>query len=276
MIFRMTLLDPAGLIALKERDLMITATLVMLIIVIPVFVLTIWFAIRYRENNHKAKYTPNWDRNRGLEFIWWGVPIAIVVALSILAWTSSHQLDPYKPIDSNIKPITIEVVALDWKWLFIYPDQKIASVNLVEFPANTPVNFEITSDTVMNSFWIPSLSGQIYAMPAMSTQLHVIANKLGSFDGSSANISGKGFSGMTFKANSVSEADFDDWVATIQQSPVLDQASYAQLAKPSQNNPVSYYSLANIDMYNQIINKYMSSSSPMPEMDMTNMPGMNQ
>ena len=160
----------------------------------------------------KAKHAPDWEHNYIAEYCWWGVPIVIIVILAVTTWKSSHDLNPFKPIESEKKPLAIQVVALHWKWLFIYPEQGIATVNFVQFPEKTPINFEITSDAPMNSFWIPQLGGQIYAMPAMRSKLHLIANEIGSFRGVSANISGKGFAGMTFTAKSSSEEDFDAWV----------------------------------------------------------------
>ncbi len=159
------------------------------------------------EIQRQKSMTPIGDHNVGIELVWWAIPFAIVIALSGITWTSSHDLDPYKPIISATPPITIEVVALDWKWLFIYPQQGIATVNMVEFPAQTPINFVITADAPMNSLWIPQLAGQIYAMPGMSTQLHLESFSVGTYDGSSANLSGAGFSGMKFKAHAVSQAD---------------------------------------------------------------------
>lgn len=257
-------LNPRGLIAFKERSLMITATLLMLIVVIPVFILTFVISWRYRAGNTKAKYAPDWDHHRVLEFTWWAVPTAIIVGLAVITWQSSHELDPYKPLASDKKPITIQVVALQWKWLFIYPEQHIASVNMVEFPEGTPVNFEITSDAPMNSFWIPQLGGQIYAMSGMTTHLHLMADSPGSFDGSSANLSGAGFAGMKFTAKSVPRAEFDVWAKSVERSPRhLDHGVYQALAKPSQNNPPSYYSSVTEGLYDDVVMNYMT---PMPGM----------
>jgi cytochrome o ubiquinol oxidase subunit 2 len=258
-------LNPQGIIAHKQFGLLVTAFLLMLIVVIPVFILTFYIAWKYRATNTKAHYMPDWDHHHGLEFIWWAIPCALILALSILTWKSSHELDPYRALDSNVKPITIQVVALQWKWLFIYPDQHIASVNLVEFPEKTPVNFEITADAPMNSFWIPQLGGQIYAMAGMNTSLHLMADTTGLYDGSSVNISGKGFSGMTFKAKSTSAADFDAWVKQTRASGHdLSAAEYDKLAKPSENSPVASYALSAPDLYNDIMMKYM-----MPTTDLT-------
>ncbi len=251
-------LMPKGTIAKQELDLLVTATLLMMVVVIPVFILTITIAWKYRATNTKAKYSPDWDHNRAIETLWWAVPFMLILVISVITWKSSHELDPFKPLASNKPPITIQVVALQWKWLFIYPEQHIASVNLVELPVDTPVNFVITSDAPMNSFWIPQLGGQVYAMSGMSTQLHLMASESGSYHGSSANISGQGYSGMKFIAKASSRHDFDDWVTSAQQSPsVLSKAEYDHLALPSQNNPVSTYTLAQADLYDGVVMKYM-------------------
>lgn len=257
-------LHPKGMIALKERNLFIIITLIMLIVVIPVFILTWVISWKYREGN-KAKYTPDWDKHLLSESIWWGLPCAIVLAMGILVWKSSHELDPFKPLESNRKPVRVQVVALQWKWLFIYPEQNIATVNFLQFPEQTPINFEITADAPMNSFWIPELGGQIYAMPGMKTKLHLIANEEGSFRGSSANLSGKGFAGMKFIAKASSQLEFDDWVESIKESSnFLNLKEYNKLAEPSENNPVASYVLEKEDLYDWIVRKYMV---PMTEMD---------
>lgn len=194
-------LQPAGPIAHKERSLMLTATLLGLAVIIPVYILTVLITLKYRvENKHAKKYQPTWDHSRVLETVWWAIPIAIIAVLSVIAWQSSYALDPFKPLASKAKPLNIQVVALDWKWLFIYPGQQVASVNELQLPVGRPVSLQITSDSVMNSFWLPRLSGQIYAMPGMSTELHLMADSGGTYDGASANISGSGFAGMAFTA----------------------------------------------------------------------------
>lgn len=198
----------------------------------------------------------------------WIIPILIIIALGYVTYHSTHKLDPYRPLDSDVKPIQIDVVALDWKWLFIYPEQGIATVNKINFPANTPVNFRVTSDAVMNSFFIPGLGGQIYAMAGMTTKLHLIANENGVFDGISANYSGAGFTGMKFKATATSQADFDAWVAEVKQSPLkLGKAEYEALAKPSEYNPVALYSEAPAELFQSIVDKYegMNRGKPVHE-----------
>lgn len=267
-------LEPRGTIAARERNLIIFTFLLGLLIIIPVFLITVVIAWRYREGNaRKAKYTPDWDRHRVAEAAWWGIPILIISILSVVTWMSTYALNPFKPLASSTKPITIEVVSLDWKWLFIYPAQNIAAVNFFQIPVNTPVNFEITSDSVMNSFWVPQLGGQIYSMPGMSTQLHLMATSAGSYNGSSANISGSGFASMTFVAKASSPTDFNDWVQSIKHSPSqLTQANYHRLAQPSKNNPVTYYSSAASNLYDMIIMKYMM---PAGQTTSTSMPNSN-
>lgn len=251
-------LNPKGLIANQERDLMVTATLLMLIVVIPVFILTFFIAWKYRASNKKAKYTPEWDHNRVIETIWWVIPLALIMVLSVMIWKSSHDLDPFKPIETSVKPLTIQVVALQWKWLFIYPESKLASVNFIQFPEDTPINFEVTADAPMNSFWIPSLGGQIYAMSGMSTKLHLMADEVGDFKGSSANISGRGFSGMRFTARASSKVDFETWLQSVKQSEVpLSMDEYNKVARPSENHPAVYYSSVEEGLYNKVIMKYM-------------------
>lgn len=264
---RFAVLNPQGLIGIEERRLIILAILLMLIVVLPVFFLTIYFSWKYRESrknsvvpskNLKVKYDPNWDHNLLLELAWWALPLAIILTLAIITWKSSHDLDPFKAIASPKKPLTIQVVALDWKWLFIYPQQKIATVNFVEIPVGVPVDFQITSDAPMNSFWIPQLGGQIYAMSGMSTQLHLLANKAGDYAGSSANISGEGFASMNFDARAASENDFNNWVNTAKNSfQSMDMQAYDTLAQPSENNPVVYYALGDDNLYNEIVMKFM-------------------
>jgi cytochrome o ubiquinol oxidase subunit 2 len=253
-----TLLDPKGQVGVDEKSLILTSVWLMLIVVVPVIVLTVIFAYKYRASNTKSTYLPDWSHSTRIEVVVWAVPCAIILALSILTWTSTHDLDPFKPLKSKVKPITIDVVALDWKWLFIYPEQHVASVNELAFPANVPVNFRITSDSVMNSFFIPQIGSQIYAMAGMESQVNLIANEAGVYDGLSANFSGPGFSNMRFKALASSQADFDAWVAKARKAGnKLDAANYPALAKPSQNMPVTYYASVDPGLFHGIIAKYM-------------------
>ncbi|MCP5470094.1 MAG: ubiquinol oxidase subunit II [Chlamydiales bacterium] len=255
---KISVIHPDGLIAIKERNILVFATLLMLIVVIPVFVLTFVFAWRYHKDNNKANYAPDWDNNWFLEVLWWGVPFVIIAILSVITWRETHKLDPYKSIASTNKPVTIEVVALNWKWLFLYPDHGVASVNYFQFPTDTPINFVITAEAPMNSFWIPSLSGQIFAMPKMRTELHIMSDKEGKFRGSSANLSGKGFAGMNFTAEAVSESDFQKWLKEGRRShDQLDWRSYKKLAEPSEYVPPHIYRLRDVTLFDQIIEQYL-------------------
>src|ERR1039458_5291309 len=259
------ILEPRGPVGLQERNLLLFALALSLFVIIPVFSLLLFIAWKYQESNESAKYSPDFDHSRLFRSVWWLIPSVMIAVLSVVAWNSSHSLDPYRPLNSRTPQMTIQVVALDWKWLFIYPQQHIASVNLVQFPKNTPIDFQITSDSVMNSFWIPQLGGQIYSMPGMSSQLHLMASQDGSFNGLSANISGAGFSGMTFIARSSSEKAFDSWAHNASQSQDnLSLAAYNKLDRPSQNNPVAYYSSPKQDLYATILAKYDGPATAVP------------
>ncbi len=260
------LLDPKGQIGLEQRSLILTAFGLMLIVVIPAISMAIFFARRYRASNTSAKYSPNWSHSNKVEAVVWSVPILIIVFLAILTWKSTHALDPYKPLVSDVQPIEVDVVALDWKWLFIYPSLGIATVNELAFPANTPVNFRVTSNTVMNSFFIPTLGSQIYAMAGMQTKLHLIADQPGTFNGISANYSGRGFSGMKFKAIATPDnATFEQWVAKAKKSPnkLNSMDDFEKLATPSENHPVEFFSSVSPALFKDIIEKFMGHGENM-------------
>ncbi|AZF52611.1 Cytochrome O ubiquinol oxidase subunit II [Pseudomonas sp. R4-34-07] len=249
--------NPKGQVATDERDLIILATGLMLLVVVPVIVLMFVFAYRYRATNKKARYSPRWASSHKIEAVVWGVPLLIIIALGWVTWKTTHALDPYRPLDSDTPPINVQVVATDWKWLFIYPDLGIASVNELALPVHTPVSFTITSDAAMTSFFIPALGGQIYAMAGMQTKLHLIANETGEFKGIAANYNGPGFSDMHFSTLSLSPADFQSWVSKVKGAATpLDQTSYAQLAKPTIKHPVTYYSAVQERLFLDIVDKY--------------------
>lgn len=253
----MEVLDPKGSIGLAEKQLIATSTYVMLIVVVPVILLTLWFAYRYRASNRNATYAPKWSHSNAIEVVVWTIPALIILFLGILTWRTTHELDPYKPIESNVKPINVEVVALNWKWLFIYPDLGIASVNQLAVPVGTPVNFKLTSDSVMNSFFIPQLGTQVYAMAGMQTRLHLIADQTGTYEGISANYSGAGFSDMKFKTLATSQQDFDAWVQKVKaSSTTLSMDQYATVAQPSEKAPVQYFSTVDPKLFTNIIAKY--------------------
>lgn len=255
-------LNPKGPVASKQHALMMTTLWLSLLVVVPVFVMLFGFAWRYREGNHHAKYAPNLSGNWILESIWWGIPTAIILALSVITWNTSHALDPRRPLSDTGQPLVVQVVALQWKWLFIYPQQGVATVNYLELPVGQPVKFEVTADAPMNSFWIPQLGGQIYAMPGMSTTLNLEASMPGDYYGSSANISGRGFADMHFTAHADSPSDFDDWMQAARLSgQTLDYSGYAQLAKPSDDTSVKSYSAVESGLYNHVLLKFMAPGS---------------
>jgi cytochrome o ubiquinol oxidase subunit 2 len=260
------LFNPKGPIGESERFVIITAIALMLIVVIPVFIMAFWFPRKYRASNTQSTYLPKWSYSPKIDLVMWAVPIAIVTVLAILAWTRTHELDPYKPIASPEKPITIEAVSLDWKWLFIYPDQNIATVNQITFPVKAPVSFKLTSDTVMTSFFIPQLGSQIYAMGGMQTRLHLLADKPGTYAGQNNQISGRGYVDMHFQAHAVSQEEFQVWVQKVRQSKdKLDRERYEQLARPSRGYyPVTYFSSVTPDLFLYILRKYDPMWGKMP------------
>lgn len=252
------MLFPSGPIALKQRNLLLIIQAIMLLVVIPVYLLTFIFSWKYRAHNPLGKYDPNLDENKLAEFIWWGFPCLLILIIGTLTWVKTYELDPLKPLAPPEKTMKIQVVALQWKWLFIYPEEKIATVNFVQFPEKTPIHFEITADAPMNSFWIPKLAGQIYAMPKMKTALHLIADEVGDYRGASANLSGDGFAGMTFTARASTEENFQQWVKEAKQSSQsLNLETYNQLVLPSKNNPAMTYILKDDALFESIIMKYM-------------------
>ncbi|SFN37144.1 cytochrome bo3 quinol oxidase subunit 2 [Izhakiella capsodis] len=260
------LLDPKGQIALEQRSLILTAFGLMLIVVIPAVAMAVIFAWKYRASNTNAKYSPNWSHSNKVEAVVWTIPILIILFLGILTWKSTHALEPSKPLASDVKPIEVEVIALDWKWLFIYPEQGIATVNQLAFPVDTPVSFRITSNSVMNSFFIPTLGSQIYAMAGMQTKLHLIANQAGTFDGISSSFSGRGFSGMKFKAIATPDnATFEQWIAQAKQSPntLNTMEDFEKLAAPSENHPVEFFSSVKPELFKDVVEKFMSHGNNM-------------
>lgn len=260
---RWAVLDPMGPIGASEKELILTAFALMLLVVVPVFIMLFTFAWRYRQSNTAAEYRPKWDFSGWIEAMVWGVPAFIIVILGLLVWRSSHDLNPYKPIASATKPLQVEVVSLDWKWLFIYPEQGIASVNRLVIPTGVPVSFRITSDTVMASFFIPQLGSQIYAMAGMQTRLHLLADQPGTYRGINAQFSGDGFSGMVFDAVATSGQGFDDWVRQVKQSPAkLDAARLGQLEVPAANAPVQYFASVKPGLFDDIVAKYMPGMAP--------------
>ncbi|HWZ69900.1 MAG TPA: ubiquinol oxidase subunit II [Casimicrobiaceae bacterium] len=260
----MVLLRPSGYVAAQQGHLVVLSTLLMLLIVVPVIALTLVFAWHYRESNAAARYTPEWDHSIQLELLIWSAPLLIIIGLGALTWIGTHTLDPYRsltridakrPVPDDVEPLNIEVVALDWKWLFIYPDQNIAVMNELAAPVDAPIHFKITASSVMNSFFVPALAGQIYAMPGMATSLNAVINRPGEYEGFSANYSGAGFSAMRFKFLGMSPADFDGWVQKAKAGAELSRGSYMQLEQPSEREPVRRYGGVAPDLFDAIVNR---------------------
>ncbi len=252
-------LDPQGPIGAAQLLLLVNSTEIMLVVVVPVILATLGFAWWYRSSNPRASRA--WDESYEgrIEFVTWSIPALIVILLGGVIWIGSHQLDPRAPIPADTKPLRVEVVALDWKWLFIYPDQGIAAVNQLVVPVGTPIEFRLTSATVMNSFFIPQLGSQIYTMGGMTTHLNLMADNPGEFPGFSANFSGDGFAEMRFIAKAVPAGDFDAWVTQVRGSgSALDNAAYAELAKPSKAVPPTTYRSVEPKLFDRIIEQTVS------------------
>ncbi|MCO5089992.1 ubiquinol oxidase subunit II [Bosea sp. (in: a-proteobacteria)] len=262
---QMVLLGPSGDVALQQRNLLIAATALMLLIIVPVMALTVAFAWRYRASA-KAGYDPDWNHSLPLEVVIWSVPLLIIIVIGAMTWMGTHLLDPYRPLnrisaakpvaEANAQPLVVQVVALDWKWLFIYPEQGVASLNEAVAPVDRPIEFRITSSSVMNSLFIPALAGQIYAMPGMQTKLNAVINHPGEFEGFSANYSGAGFSDMRFSFRGVDEKGFDDWVQGARDKGApLGRAEYRVLERPSEREAVRYFRDMPADLFDAVLNR---------------------
>ncbi len=284
----MVVMNPMGDVALQQRNLVIFATVLMLLIVIPVIALVGIFAWKYRATNHDATYEPDWDHSTQLELVIWAAPLLIVICLGAVTWVGTHLLDPYRPIEriakgrplpANARPLEIQVVALDWKWLFIYPEYGIATVNELAAPVDRPIRFRLTSSTVMNAFYVPTLAGMIYAMPSMETKLHAVINKPGDYAGFSSNYSGAGFSGMRFRFHGMDDVGFANWVARNRASPLrLSRTDYLRIEKPTENAPVMRYANVAPGLFDAVVNQCVrpgtTCMSDMMQRDAGDMVGM--
>lgn len=259
----MTVMAPSGDVAVQQRNLIIASTALMLLVILPVIALTFIFAWRYRASNADATYDPDFHHSTQLEVVIWTVPLLIIIALGAMTWISTHTLDPFrplsrlapnKPVPADAKPLMVEVVALDWKWLFIYPEHGIASLNEMAAPVDMPISYRITSSSVWNTFYVPALAGMIYAMPGMETNLHAVMNEEGEFTGISGMYSGSGFSRMNFRFQSLTRQGFDEWVAKARASGTpLDRDAYLILEKPSEAEPVRYFSSVENGLFGAIV-----------------------
>ena len=265
-------LNPAGDVARQQRDIIYISTGLMLLIIVPVLILIVVFAWRYRKGNG-ATYDPDFDHSTSLELVIWSAPLLIIIALGALTWSSTHLLDPFRPLDriaagqeakapkDNI--LRVQVVSMDWKWLFIYPEQGIATVNELVLPINRQVRFDITSTNMMNTFYAPTMAGMIYAMPGMQSQLHAVLNRKGNFAGMSANYSGAGFSDMKFRLHGVDDAEFANWVSKARGSGrSLDLDTYRRLEKPSENVPAIRFAGVPSDLFQRILERCVEPGTP--------------
>jgi len=256
-------LDPKGPIAASERLILFNSLGIMLAIVIPTILATLAVAFWFRASNARAAYLPDFEYSGRLELLVWSIPAMTVLLVGGVAWVGAHDLDPRKPISSSATPVTVQVVSLDWKWLFIYPEQGIASVNKLVVPVGTPINFELTSSSVMNSFFVPQLGSQIYTMSGMVTRLHLQADHVGTYPGLSTMFSGEGFSDMRFSVDAVTDNRFAQWVREAHETgPVLDSQSYADLAKPSKAVAPFTYRAVTGDLFSSIVNTASAIDNP--------------
>jgi len=256
------LFNAKGMIAREQQSLLIFIITLVMVFAVPTVTLLFFTAWKYRESNTKAKRAPNSHSSKPLVGLMWLTPTLFILTLAVVMWSATHRLAPQKSIASDVEPLTIQVVALNWKWLFIYPEQGIATVNYVQIPVDTPIVFELTADEApMNSFWIPNLGGQLYAMTGHVNRLNLIADTAGDYPGKSAEINGIGFSGMKFTARASSKSDFTNWVQETRQSPKdLDADTYKALLQPSENNPTMVYSSFEYGLYDSVVMKYHKSS----------------
>ncbi|SFL17836.1 cytochrome bo3 quinol oxidase subunit 2 [Loktanella salsilacus] len=257
-------MNPVGDVASQQADLIIYATVLMLIVIVPVIALTVFFAMRYRASEKERTYEPEWDHSVSLEIVIWSVPLAIIIMLAGLTWVATHRLDPYadltrisatQPIDENVTPLQVQVVAMDWKWLFIYPEYNIATVNEMATIVDRPVELKLTATTVMNAFYVPDMVGMIYAMAGMETELNGVLNSEGTYEGFASHYNGAGFSKMRFDVQALDEAGFAAWVADAQSVPQdLTRATFEQLEQPSIDDDVAYYASVEDGLWRRIVN----------------------
>ncbi len=264
-------LEPTGAVGSQERDLIWLTISLSAVVVLPVFIMLIAFSVKYSEKSKPAKYAPDWHSNNLVEMVWWGIPIVIIGILGTVTWFTSHSLDPYRPLTSDKKPIEVQVVALQWKWLFLYPEEEIAVLNELPIVKDRPVHFTISADAPMSAFWVPTLGTQIYSMNGMNSQLNLVGNKVGNFYGYNTNINGKGYSSMRFVVKVREQKEYNAIIASAKKSiATLDESAYQSLVQPSVDAAPYYYRLPDRDLYHQIVMKYMHGSMPARSSENTN------
>lgn len=256
---KMVVLDPKGPVGEHQAYLIKVAFALMLIVVLPVFVMVVWFSIRYRASNKKATYRPKWTHSNAIEAVVWGIPVLIIIALGYITWDSTHKLNPYKPLESENEALKIDVISTDSDWLFVYPDYGVASLNQFVFPVNTPLNFRFTSGSVMTSFFIPALGSQMYVMAGMQTKLHLMADEVGVFRGQNMEYSGNGYAGMHFKAISTTDDGFANWLKGVEEAP--DSLSLERFNEinmmVNMNHPVTSFSSVEPGLFDKVMMEYM-------------------
>ena len=257
----MNILDPQGPIGAADTAILIDSVAIMLAIVLPTIAAIFAFAFWFRASNTRARYLPNWEYSGRIELVVWSVPALTIILLGGVAWIGAHQLDPAKAVEGSAKPLTIQAVSLDWKWLFIYPDQRVATINTLTVPAGVPLRFELTSSSVMNVFFIPQFGSMIYTMNGMATQLNLRADRPGTFQGLSAHFSGDGFSDMHFDVHVVPSEQFSKWAQDASRAEKsLDELSYGEIAKPSMKSQPAVYRLADPQLFNSIVTQKLPPS----------------
>jgi cytochrome o ubiquinol oxidase subunit 2 len=265
-------MSPSGDIAKQQAHLITVSVFLMLLIIVPVMILIVWFAFKYRASNTEAAYEPDWDHSTKLELVIWGAPLLIVIVLGLVTWIYTHRLDPYRPLDrldehrpisAQAKPLIVQAVAMDWKWLFIYPEQGIATVNELVVPVDQPLRIKVSATSVMNAFYVPELAGMVYAMPGMEITLNAVQNKPMQSFGISSNYSGAGYSDMKFAYRGVPQGDFDGWVQSVKSAggAKLDRANYLVLEKPSIKDPVRRWASVDDDLYYRVLNRCVADGA---------------
>lgn len=256
---QMVVLDPKGPVGMEQAFLIKAAFFLMLIVVLPVFVMVIWFSVRYRASNNQATYKPKWTHSNAIEAVVWGVPVLIIIALGYLTWDSTHKLNPYKPLESENQPVNIDVISTDSNWLFVYPDYGVASVNQIVFPVNTPLNFRLTSGSVMTSFFIPALGSQMYAMAGMQTKLHLMASEVGTFQGQNMEYSGNAYAQMHFKAISTTGDGFNNWLKSLKETnDTLSMKRFDAMNNLlNRNHPATSFSVVEPELFDKVMMRYM-------------------
>ena len=250
---------PKGIMAQSELELIITNFILMAIIIVPTFIALFIVVARHKTQDTSKEYDPEHAPGKLGLALMWGFPTVIVLALSVVTWIETHRLDPFVPIEHDKDPLVVQVVAIDWKWLFIYPNEDIATINYIQIPEQRPIRFELVADaSPMNSFWIPQLSGQMYSMTGMFNVLHMASHGTGEFIGRAAEINGSGYAGMTFVVKAVSDQDFDTWVSEVKKSPLkLTKPVYNALLSPTENHPQTFYSTVEKGLFDHLVMKFM-------------------